>query len=115
MTFIQLILTLGLCFFILYACTHREMTRYPRLALITHSMLGVVLVWNPEFANIIAAKVGVGRGADLILYCWVVLSLLVGFNLHVRLYKLQRKVIRITRELAFHTVEQKRKPTDKST
>jgi len=100
MTFIQIVLTLGLTIFFLYGMSHKEMIGILRIALSIVPLIGVVLVWNPDMANVIATSVGIGRGADLMLYFWVVISLIVGVNLHIRLHVLQRKIVLITRSLA---------------
>ena len=60
------------------------------------ALAGLYFVWWPDVTNRIAHAVGIGRGADLMLYLWVVISMLVALNLHLRL-KAQREV---TTELA---------------
>jgi hypothetical protein len=49
------------------------------------AVTGLYFVWWPQDANRLAHLVGIGRGADLVLYLWVVLSMLVALNLHIRL------------------------------
>jgi small membrane protein len=39
----------------------------------------------PDHATALAELAGVGRGVDLIIYIWVVISLLVLLNLHLKL------------------------------
>ena len=59
-------------------------------------MLGVGLVLFPEMTTHIAQRVGVGRGADLVFYLFILVALAVIFNLHLRL----RAVTEVTAELA---------------
>jgi hypothetical protein len=64
------------------------------------ALTGLYFVWQPERANELASLVGIGRGADLILYLWIVLSMLVGINLHVRLKTQAELTTRLARALA---------------
>jgi hypothetical protein len=43
---------------------------------------------------------GVGRGADLVFYCWIVISLIVSVNLQFKILNLQEMTTELTRELA---------------
>ena len=64
------------------------------------ALAGLYFVWRPERANELAYLVGIGRGADLILYLWILLSMLVGINLHVRLKMQAELTTRLARALA---------------
>ncbi len=64
------------------------------------ALTGLYFVWWPERANELAYLVGIGRGADLILYLWILLSMLVGINLHVRLKMQAELTTRLARALA---------------
>jgi hypothetical protein len=61
---------------------------------------GLYLVWFPSHANVVADLVGVGRGADLILYLWVLISLLILFNLHLKLRFQMELITELAREVA---------------
>lgn len=38
------------------------------------AVFGIYLVWVPEQATVIAQHVGIGRGTDLVLYIWILIS-----------------------------------------
>lgn len=61
---------------------------------------GIYFVWRPEAANQLAHMIGIGRGADLVLYIWVILSMLVVLNLHLRLRAQAELATRLARHLA---------------
>lgn len=44
---------------------------------------GLYFVWLPAHASWLAAAIGIGRGVDLVLYVWVIVSLLAILNLHL--------------------------------
>lgn len=69
------------------------------IALLTASA-GFYFVWFPSQATYLAEQVGIGRGADMVLYVWVVISLLVMLNLHLKLRAQMELLTILTRELA---------------
>ncbi len=64
------------------------------------AVTGLYFVWLPSHATWLAAQVGVGRGVDLILYVWVVISLIVLLNLHLKLRVQTELITVLARELA---------------
>lgn len=75
------------------------------------AIIGLYLVWRPEEANDIAHVVGIGRGADLVLYLWVVLSMLVALNLHIRLKVQSELTTQLARALALLEARDASQPT----
>jgi hypothetical protein len=56
------------------------------------SLVGLYFVWIPSHTTRVAEFIGIGRGADLIMYLWICISLIVLLNLHLKL-RLQHEVI----------------------
>jgi small membrane protein len=96
----QLLLTASLLGVGLYAVALRR--RIPMLGNIAALavMAAMVLAWKPEFATKIANTIGVGRGADLIFYCWVVISLVMILNLHFRIRHQTDQITELVRQLS---------------
>jgi hypothetical protein len=96
----QIILTLLLGGILLYSWV--EYRRAPAIEVV--SMLaafsGFYFVWVPDHASRLAALVGIGRGVDLILYLWVVISLIVFLNLHLKLRAQMEVITVLAREIA---------------
>ncbi len=60
---------------------------------------GVAIVW-PKVTKIVANALGIGRGADLLLYCTFV-AMMVGFLMvYARLRRLRRELTLLVRHLA---------------
>jgi hypothetical protein len=95
---IQVLLTLGLVALIAWAYAQRARSRVIPVAMTTIGVVGLYFVWLPDHANDLAHLVGVGRGADLVLYCWILISLIVALNLHI----VARSNLRLITELARH-------------
>ena len=81
----QAALSLLLSGIIVYAWAERRRSPLVGLLSMFAALAGIYLVWTPAHATTLAEMVGVGRGVDLILYIWVVISLLLFLNLHLKL------------------------------
>jgi hypothetical protein len=92
----QLLLSLGLLAASAYAYTHRDLLKVLARLMYGATVIGLWFVWSPDEANQVAHALGIGRGADLLLYCWVLVSTVVLLNLHLKL----RGTLRLTTELA---------------
>lgn len=86
---IKIILVLPLVLLIIFYLTRLGNKTYYRLALIAISATGILFVLFPSLTNTIAHWVGVGRGADLITYLFIVFFFLGGVNLYAKIKKLE--------------------------
>jgi len=97
---IQFVLFVGLMACVVYAISQHSRAPTASVVICIAAASGMLLVFVPEWSDAIAHAVGVGRGADLIFYCWLVISLIVSINLHVRLRDLQSQITALTRAVA---------------
>ena len=104
---IQVILVGGLFLSLLYGIIQRQKSRLLSNAISLVSVIGMFFVAFPERTTQLAHFVGVGRGADLILYCWLVISIIVSMHLHLQILQLQEFITELARELALQTVRQR--------
>lgn len=102
---IQLILTLGLVFCGAYALLQKKEARYLTVVIYAAVIVGIYFVWFPDHTTAIARTVGVGRGADLVLYVWILISIVIGFNLHVKLASQARRTTLLARRVAILTAQ----------
>jgi hypothetical protein len=79
-----------------------EYARSPAIALVAvlAACGGLYFVWFPVHATALAELAGIGRGVDLIIYTWVVISLLVALNLHLKLRAQMELITALAREIA---------------
>ena len=96
----QLFLSSLLAAILLYAWT--EYRRAPAIGLsaLLAACGGLYFVWFPAHATVLAEAVGIGRGVDLIIYVWVVISLLIVLNLHLKLRSQMELITGLAREIA---------------
>ena len=100
--FVQIILVLTALFVIFTTLSNHKShggRAWKKIALILFSLLMLIAVLFPEITNALANTVGVGRGADLLLYATVVAFILYVLNSYIQqkdktdtLHKLARKV-----------------------
>jgi hypothetical protein len=97
---IKALLIAGLLVALLYAFVHRNRSKVVTVAMAATSVAGIYFVLLPEHTTDIATLLGVGRGADLVLYCWLIITLVVSLSLQFKIMRLQDAVTALTRELA---------------
>src|SRR5205085_5917589 len=98
----------GLALTFLAAVMIWEIRSYRRSTLPRAFVLARWLVWllaalaigNPNLLQYVANFIGIGRGADVVLYGFALLFLMVSFYFYSRYVRLQRQVTQIVRHLA---------------
>lgn len=102
---IQILLSLGLAGCLFYVVSLGRTYRTMRLVLFSVILIGFVFVWIPDITNAIATFVGVGRGADLIMYIWIVLNLLFILRLHIKLREQSEALTQLARRITLSNIE----------
>ena len=64
--------------------------------------IGAYFVWQPEHANAVAHVVGVGRGADLLMYLWVVVTFSAVLALYLKIVEMNQMLTELARRLALN-------------
>jgi len=102
---IQLILSAGLSACLFYVVSLGRSSPWIRLGLFAVVMAGYIFIWFPDTTNMLAALVGIGRGADLVMYVWIVLNLFLILRLHIKLREQAEAVTRLARRMALSDSE----------
>jgi small membrane protein len=97
---IQILLALMLLLLAMFVGLQASTPRGVRLLVLTMLAGGAFLVWQPEHANDAASVLGVGRGADLLFYLWIVITLAVIFLLYLKIVRMNRMLTELARRLA---------------
>ena len=103
---IKVLLIFGLTLVLLYALLQRPKAPYVSIMMSLVSLAGIYFVWSPESANKLAHIVGVGRGADLIIYCWLIISLIISMNLQFKILQLRGAITILVREIALQNAQE---------
>ena len=99
---IKILLSVGLFLPLSYVLVQRNPPRLIRLSIIVAVVVGEYFVWLPNQTNSIAHFVGVGRGADLIMYCWILVSMLLILNNIFGNRSTNQKLIKLARRIALY-------------
>jgi small membrane protein len=93
-------LSLLLCSVLVYSWAEHRRSPVVALASCTTALAGLYFVWFPSHTTWVAELVGIGRGADLILYMWVCISLIILLNLHLKLRTQHELITDLARTIA---------------
>lgn len=107
---IKLVLIIGLLFCLFYAFLQKRKSGLVSWTISATSIAGIFLVAFPDFSTALAHFLGVGRGADLIMYCWIVISLAISVSLQFKILQLQEIATELARALALQTAQQPTEP-----
>ena len=102
---IQPIITLILLGILFFTLIQSRGGRILRSMMSVSVVIGIVLTWMPGLSNTIAHFLGVGRGADLIFYIWILVSMLGLASLYFSFNRNNKQITELTRALALHIAE----------
>lgn len=97
---IKVLLISLLAFLALFVALQTITSRGVRFTILTVLAIGAYFVWRPEHANAVAQTLGVGRGADLLMYLWVVITCSVILLLYLKIVEMNRMLTQLARRLA---------------
>ena len=98
----QLILAAAIVAFLVYTFRLRTIL-FDRIIYLLLALGGLALVIRPALATDLAHLLGIGRGADLLLYALVMLSLFRDVGTASELRQIERRLTLIVRRLALKT------------
>ena len=94
---IQILLIAGIAILVLYYVARFRNAVFDILVVLIFAGLGIFFILFPEKTNLIAHKLGVGRGADLLFYSCIIFFLFVVLKLFARLRRLEEKLTELIR------------------
>lgn len=112
----QILFTLVLVAVVLVAFV--QLARIPLVGTVTIlvALFGAYVVWVPDHATYLANAIGIGRGADLVLYIWVLIGSAVLLLLYLNLREQFQLITRLARTMALSEAreppEETRKPLE---
>jgi hypothetical protein len=109
---IKAILVVGVLGALFLMLRHRAAARtraWKRLILVLLVLVAIVSIVNPELTTRLANLVGVGRGADLLLYVLTAVFLYVVVGFYLRFRDVERQVTVLARRLALDEAQLRHK------
>lgn len=95
----QIILFASLLIFTFYIFRLRTLIM-DRIIFFFFVLVGAVLIINPDLSTIVAKYLGIGRGADLVFYIFIIISLFFAISTNARQKHLQRQITLLIRQIA---------------
>lgn len=77
-----------------------HMMAWKRIAFLAFILFGIVSVIYPSIIDSLAKEIGIGRGADLLLYLMVIAFLFVTINFYLKFRKLELRQNKIISRIA---------------
>ncbi|RXK60698.1 DUF2304 domain-containing protein [Lacibacter luteus] len=102
MTGIQLILISGFLLALLFFFIRWRNNIADVLLFTVLSSTAIIFILYPEWTNVIAHKLGVGRGADLVFYLCILIFSFVILKLYARIRKLEQMLTDLVRKESLH-------------
>lgn len=103
---IQAVLLIGVAFIFLYFMIRLKKRLLDIILLFLMIAGAVVFILWPDLTSVIAQKLGVGRGTDLILYLSILIFWFMILKLYTRIRKLEQMFTKIIRDDALKNVQE---------
>jgi len=84
----------------LYALRSWSVSRFIAILLYIAGSVAIIFVWIPSIAEIAATIMGVGRGVDMVIYVYCLLSFILILDLSLKIKHQQRIITKLAREIA---------------
>ena len=97
---IQILLICGIAFLYLYYALRLKSAITDLAVLFVFAALGIFFILFPDKSTAIAARLGVGRGADLLFYLCILLFLFIILKLYARIRKIEYNLTLLVRKQA---------------
>lgn len=95
----QAILIGFLLFFFVYVIRLRSVLT-DRIIFIFGALLGIFLILRPDITITIANLIGIGRGTDLLLYVFIIISMFFYVSILAEFRRIDQKLTKIVRNIA---------------
>ena len=90
----------------------RKITLKASLAWLIIWLSVLIVFWSPEIASRLAAFLGIGRGADLIVYIAIIVIIFLLYRIFVQIEKINRDISFIIRDIAKRHGENEKKDSN---
>lgn len=107
----QIILALILLVPLVYVQLQSSSPRSVKLLITMTVLAGEYLILFPGHSGVVAAYVGIGRGVDLIMYIWLIVSFAMIISLFFSLRMVNQDLIRLSQQIALSAPSRPAEPT----
>jgi len=108
--YLQILVSLSIVFILYKLFRQRQDGKLSNSAFVIWFLLwlAVLLVfWQPEITSYLANILGIGRGADLVVYLSILVIFYIIFKIYVRLSKIESQLTKIVRKDAIDNAKER--------
>jgi small membrane protein len=102
---IQLILTFCFLLIAIYGWAHIRKMRLVSAGMVLLSVVAIYFIWDPAVTVTLAHLLGIGRGADLVMYFFFVFVVFQLIVLHVKLRAQMSLITQLARRIAIDAAQ----------
>ena len=109
MMYLQILVTIFIVFILLKLFLQKQKNKISLLSFLVWSLLWLMVLivfWLPDSTTYLASWLGIGRGADLVVYVSVLVIFYMIFRVFVRLHKIEDEMTKIVRSDAIKNVKE---------
>jgi small membrane protein len=109
MIYLQALVTIFIVFILLKLFIQRQKNKISLLAFLIWLLLWLavlIVFWLPETTSYLASWLGIGRGADLVVYVSILVIFYMVFKIFVRLNKIEEGFTKVVRDDAIKNVKE---------
>jgi len=110
MMYLQILVTVFIVFILLKLFLQKQKNKITFLSFLIWSLLWLMVLivfWLPDTTTYLASWLGIGRGADLVVYISIPVIFYMVFKIFVRLNKIEKEITEVVRSNAIKNVREK--------
>ncbi|MFA6307575.1 MAG: DUF2304 family protein [Patescibacteria group bacterium] len=110
MIYLQILVTIFIVFILLKLFLQKQKNKISFLSFLIWVLLWLMVLivfWLPDTTSYLAAVLGIGRGADLVVYVSILVIFYMIFKIFVRLNKIEDEITTVVRDNAIKNVKEK--------
>ncbi len=110
MIYLQILITIFVIFSLLKLFGQKQSNKLSLLSFVVWAIIWLMVLlvfWQPEITSYLANILGIGRGADLVVYLAVLVIIYLLFRVFVRLNKIEAEITKLVREDAIKNVKKR--------
>ena len=107
--YLQIVVTIFIVFILLKLFLQKQKNKISLWAFLIWLLLWLavlIVFWLPDTTSYLAAWLGIGRGADLVVYVSILVIFYMIFRVFVRLNKIEEDITKVVREDAIKNVKE---------
>jgi len=107
--YLQILVTIFIVFILLKLFLQKQKNKISLLSFLVWFMLWLavlIVFWLPDMTSYLAAWLGIGRGADLVVYISILVIFYMIFKIFVRLNKIEEGITKVVRDDAIKNVKE---------